>query len=333
MNWSKGFSASFYATIVDVGTWVDTERIEITDGKVNRSLSDLQESAQIGCVRYDQSQERWLRICMDVTQNGDSAHVPMFTGLAVSPDRDINGNLTTNSVVCYSVLKPAQDVLLQRGWYAGKGLDGAELVKDLLSVTPAPKTVTGNGAKLTANIIAEDGESNLSMAVKILNAIDWRIRIQGDGTIEICPQPTSLSARFDNLENDSVEPRLKASFDWYELPNVYRVISGNKCAIARDSAAIKERGREIWVEDKSPAFNGSESITMYAERKLQQAQIAAYTVSYDRRFHPDVRIGDLVELHYPAQGIDNIFRVTSQAIDLRAGARTSEGVERYEQAF
>jgi len=333
MNWSKGFTSTCYASLMDAGAWVATNRIEITGGKVTRSDSDLQESAEIGCVDYDQSKERWIRINMDVTQDGDSAHVPVFTGLAVSPDRDINGNLTTNSVVCYSVLKPAQDVLLKRGWYAGKGLNGAEIVRDLLSVTPAPKTITGNGAKLTANIIAEDGESNLSMAVKILNAINWRIRIHGDGVIEICAQPKKTSARFDNLANDSIEPKVKATFDWYDLPNVYRVVSGNKCAEVKDSAAIKARGREIWQQDTSPAFNGSESITTYAQRKLQEAQVAAYSVSYDRRFHPDVRIGDLVEIHYPAQNIDDVFRVTSQAIDLKAGGRTSEGVERYEQAF
>lgn len=333
MNWSKGFLASYYATLIDVDTWLDTNRIEITQGKVNRTDSDLQESAQVTCVRYPYTDEKWIRLYLDSSQTGATAHVPVFTGLAICPDKDINGALTTGSVICYSVLKPAQDVLLKRGWYAGKGMNGAGLVADLLSVTPAPKVVQGNSPKLTANIVAEAGETCLTMAKKILNAINWRLRIEGDGTIWICPQADSVAATFDALDNDSIEPRVKVSYDWYDCPNCYRVVSGDRCAEVKDSTAIRARGREIWIEDTSPAFNGSESITMYAQRKLDELQYAAYKVSYDRRYHPGVRVGDLVALNYPAQKINNVFMVTSQAVDFTAGGKTSEEVVRYEQSL
>lgn len=331
VDWSKGFSASYYATLVDAGTWIDTTRLEITQGKVNRSDSDLQDSAQITCVRYPYTNEMWMRLYMDVTQEGASAHVPLFTGLAICPDREINGALETGSVICYSVLKPAQDVILKRGYYASKGREGAELVADLLSVTPAPKIVQSGSPRLSAHIVAEAGETCLTMARKILTAINWRIRLHGDGSIEICPQANEVGARFDALDNDAIEPRLKVSFDWYDTPNAFRAVSGNTCAEVRDTAAIRARGREIWKEDRSPAFNGSESIAMYARRKLDELQWTAYRVSYDRRFHPDILVGDLVELHYPAQKVDNIFRVGSQAIDFTAGGKTSEEVVRYEQ--
>lgn len=332
MRWDKGFTAAYYAANIDVGTWLDTTRIEITQGKINRTDSDLQDSAQITCVRYPYTNERWIRLYMDATQEGASAHVPLFTGLAICPDRDIDGAVETGSVICYSVLKPAQDVLLPRGWYAAKGLRGAEIVASLLSVTPAPKIVQSGSPKLTAHIVAEAGESCLTMARKILKAINWRIRLHGDGTIEICPQASNISASFDALDNDAIEPRLRVTFDWYDTPNVYRAVSGNSCAEVRDSAAIKARGREVWKEDRSPAFNGSESISMYAKRMLDESQWAAYKVSYDRRFCPDVTVGDLVSLHYPAQGVDNIFRVNSQAISCEAGGKTSEEVVRYEQS-
>lgn len=330
LDWSKGFSVAYYATIVDAATWLDSERIELIQGKVNRSDSDLQESAQLTCKPL--SDETWIRINMDVSQEGASDHVPLFTGLAICPDREIDGAHETGSVVCYSVLKPAQDVLLPRGWYAPKGREGAELVEELLSVSPAPKSVYGGSPRLSANIVAEAGESCLTMARKILTAINWRLRLLGDGTIEICPQAENVSVMFSTADNDSIEPKVKVSFDWFDTPNVYRAVSGNTCAEVRDAAAIRARGREIWVEDRSPAFNGSESIAMYARRKLDESQWAAYKVSYDRRYHPDVLVGDLIELHYPAQKIDNIFMVSSQAVDLVAGGRTSEEVVRYEQS-
>lgn len=328
MNWSKGYSAAFYAALVDTDTWRDYERIEITGGNISRSTAELKESADIDCTFYDQSRERWIRIYMDTEQDGGAAHVPLFTGLAVSPDKDINGLLVTNQVACYSVLKPAQDILLQRGWYAGKGRRGADLIEELLAVTPAPIEIEDESPKLPSYIVAGDGESHLSMALKILDAIGWRIRITGDGTIHICKPAEEPVAAFDNLDSDSIEPHVTVKFDWYSCPNVYRVISGDKCVEVKDTDAIEARGREVWAEDKSPAFNGSETKTMYAKRKLTEAQQTAYTVSYDRRFHPDVTVGDLINLNYPAQDIAGSFYVTSQNITLGPAAKTSETVER-----
>ena len=117
MDWSKGFSATYYMSIVDPVTWRDVDRIEIKGGEISRSESELVESADVDCVRYDQSSERYVRIWLNTRQEGGrSSHIALFTGLATSPNRDINGILTTNKVQCYSVLKPAKDVLLQRGW-------------------------------------------------------------------------------------------------------------------------------------------------------------------------------------------------------------------------
>ena len=38
-------------------------------------------------------------------------------------------------------------------------------------------------------------------------------------------------------------------------------------------------------------------------------------------------VGDMVRLHYPAQGLDGLFRVKSQNIELGYNARTTEEVE------
>lgn len=323
-------------TIVDPATWKDMSRIDITGGKVSKKTdSELRESADIDCVRYDQTAERWIRVRMDTKQNGAADHVALFTGLATSPDRDVDGNLSTNSVQCYSVLKPAQDILLPRGWYVPAGSDGARAAAELLNATPAPKFVSDGSSALQWNLIAEDGETNLSMALKILEAIDWRLRIDGDGTIRIMPRATEISATMDYLEQDMLEPKIKVAYDWFSCPNVFRAIADDMTAIARDDEpssplSTVSRGREIWAQETDCDLSDSESIADYAVRRLKELQIASQEASYDRRYHPNVVPSDLIRLKYPGQGLDGIYLVESQDISLAKNASTSEDAVRYE---
>lgn len=335
MNWSKGFSASCYVKTVDPDSWRDVDKLDIYGGSVKRSDGDLAEAASLDFTNYDQTAERWIRVWMDVRQGGDSGHVALFTGLATSPERDINGRMSTSSVDCYSVLKPAQDVLLPRGWYAPAGAEGAALVAMLLDVTPAPKIIEEGSPALTAPYIAEEGESNLTMARKLLEAINWRIRITGDGRIHIEPKASQPVVTFDNIEYDAVEPELKIGCDWYACPNVFRAIQGDSSAVAVDDDptsifSTASRGREIWMEENDVNLTNAESLQAYAQRRLKEEQNVVYSANYDRRFHPDVNVGDLIRLQYPEQNITGIFRVTSQSIDLESGGRTSEEAERYE---
>ena len=43
---------------------------------------------------------------------------------------------------------------------------------------------------------------------------------------------------------------------------------------------------------------------------------------------PDIFVGDLVRIRYPKQGLDSVFEVTSQKIELGPGGRTSEEVRK-----
>ena len=335
MNWALGYTASIYIKIVDTGTWKDTDRIEITGGSVDRTASGLMESASVDCIGYDSTAERWIRIWMDVRQDGSADHVPVFTGLAIAPQADINGRLTKNTLECYSVLKPAEDILLPLGWYAPAGSAGADLIGRLLDPCPAPVVIADNSPILSDPIVAENNENNLTMIWRILDAIDWRIRTEGDGTIHVEPKPTEASAAFDASEYDVIEPELSMTRDWYSCPNVFRAVQAGQSAIARDEDAdspfsIPSRGREIWASESNVKLGSGESLQMYANRRLKELQNAVLVAQYDRRYHPDVFVGDLVRLHYPEQGLDGLFRVTSQSIDLETSGRTSETGERYE---
>lgn len=333
MNWAKGYTASYHMTVVDPATWRDTQVIDITGGTIKKENSSLMESADVTCMRYPRKVEQWVRIWLDAKQGEASEHLPLFTGLAVSPDREINGLIETNPVQCYSVLKPAGDILLERGWYAPEGFKGSLLVKQLLGVSPAPIIEEEFSPSLATSIIAEDGESNLSMATKILNSINWRLKISGNGTITICSKPQKEIARFDSLEMDIVEPQIKASYDWYSCPNVFRAIEEDLIGIARDDSpdsplSTVSRGREIWAEETNCDLADNETVAEYAFRRLREEQQKEMTVSYDRRFVPDVVPNDIVNLHFPAQQINGNFVIKSQSIELGYGARVSEEVAR-----
>ena len=332
MNWNDGFSARYYATVVDPQSWKDVERFDIVSGSISRNDDSLRESADVDCVNRRPSGEQWIRIYLDARQGGATEHIPLFTGLATSPSWKINGATETNPLECYSVLKVSDDILLPRGWYAPAGANGAGLIADLLKQsTPAPVVISGESPRLQNYIVAEDGETCLSMVDKILTAIGWRIKILGDGTIVVCERSGTVSATYDSIHNDAIKPQVSMDSDWYDCPNVFRATVGDVAAVARDDSeesalSTKNRGREVWAEEKDCKISTSESLGEYAMRRLKELQRSSTTVSYSRRYNPNVLVGDMIRLNYPKQGVIGDYIVTSQSITLGFGAETSEEV-------
>ena len=335
MDWNKGFSASYYATFVDPTSWRDLERFEITEGSISMGGDELRCSATLGAVGYERGTEKIVRIYLDARQTGDAELVPLFTGYAASPQQTFNGILETNPIDLYSVLTPVRDVLLQRGWYAPAEVPAGVLIKSLLAPTPAPVDIVDNSPALQEAIIAEDGESNLSMIDKILSAIDWRLRITGDGTIQIMPKATEASAEYDPLDNDAIEPEIEVVQDWYQCPNCFRAVAGDLTAVARDDSensafSTVNRGREVWMEETDCDMNAGETIEEYALRRLKEEQKISTTASYKRRYNPNLFVTDLVQLSYPKQGLEGLFRIETISISLGYGCSCDEEVTKYE---
>lgn len=343
MDWDKGYSARYYISILDKDTLRDIDRIELTGGSIKRTSTDLRESADLDCVDYNTNQEQYIRVWLDAKQDGGSSHTPLFTGIATSPGRDINGRYVTNSLECYSLLKIAQDILLPRGWYAPAEMSGESLLRMLLEPVKAKLDIAENAPSLSQAIIAEDGENNLSMIDKILSAINWRMKLDGYGNIIIGPEAymidqrddsivvRSLSGRFGALDNDILEPSLTITYDWFGCPNVFRAVMDDSAAVARDEDeksvySIKNRGREIWAEETDCQLNDNETLAEYAFRRLKELQRVSTNISYDRRYMPDIYPSDIVELNYPAQNIQGNYYITSQSITLGYNAKTSEEV-------
>lgn len=341
MDWSKGYSVSYYLTFVDTETWCDLERAEISEGSINRSYDGLRESASVTCKQSFTDVERWVRIYMDINQSGSRAHNAIFTGLATSPSFRYNGNITTNSYECYSVLKPVEDIVLLRGWFVNAGASGARVILDLLKNTLAPASIpeeyiNDESQYVKDYIVAEDGETALSMIERILLSIKWRLRIKGDGSISVEPCASKSSYIFDPLYFDIIEPEVTVSSDWFSIPNVFCAISEGLTAIAKDEnessiVSIPNRKREVWMVETNCDLSDKETIEEYAKRRLNDEQKMFQTVSYTRRYVDDILPGDIITLNYPKQNVIGDYEITSQSITLGYSGATNEEVMVYER--
>lgn len=327
MIWSKGYTSAYYATIVDAKTWRDTKRLELTAGKISRSTDELMESADIDIT--ENIGEQWIRIWLEAEQGGIET-VPLFTGLISTPKRNIDGFRESYNAECYSVLKPVDDILTERGFYIPAEVPAPNAAARLLRKGIAPVEVAGGTLPtLTEAIIAEDGETCLTMARRVLDAINWRIRIDGRGVIRIEPDTDNVALMIGSNNEDIMELSITDEQDWFSCPNVLRAISGDLTAIARDDdpkskLSTVSRGREIWAEEGSVTLSDTESLADYANRRLRELQSPARKVTYKRRYHPNVAVGSKLHINYPEINIDGDFCVTSQSIELTYGCTTNE---------
>lgn len=336
MEWEKGFSARYYAEIVDPETWRSVKRFEIVSGNIDRQSKEaLIESADITVKKLVGNGEIWIRIWLDARKGrGAAEHVALFTGLTAAPEKKVNGNRNEFGLECYSVLKPASEVLLNRGWYANTTVEGANIVKRLLSVTPAPIRVAGLSPKLLKPIISENGETHLSMARKILEAMDWMMYISGNGEITIRERSDKIKAIY-GIERDMIEPSITDKNDWYSCPNIFRAVSGSSIAIARDDdinspLSVAARQREIWKEDTDCKLSDEELLAAYAQRRLKEEQSISRTLKYKKRYDPSAVVEDVIRIVYPCQNIIGNFRIYNQKITLGHGCKVEEEVMQIE---
>lgn len=334
MDWSKGFSASYYATIVDPVIWSDLERIEISSGSISRTDSDVMETASVECEYFDVMRELWIRIYLEVKQNDELYKGPLFTGLLTAPNHSIsNGHITTN-IDCQSVLKPAKDILLDRGWYVPSVTNSGKVIKDLLSVSPAPIIIEDGSPDIGLNIIAEDGETRLSMVEKIIDSTPgWSLKITGNGEIYYGKQSNIPSIIFDENAYDAIGLDITFENSWHECPNVLRVEGDDIVVIVKDedpesSLSIPSRGREIWDTEYNSTAGTIDELTLFARQTLKERQENLYKISYTRRYQPDLNLSDVVELNYPRYNILGKYRIESQTINLEYGVSVSESAVR-----
>ena len=331
IDFTEGYGVGFYATLFDPVLWIEYGRFGITGGSINRTNTDLRQSASLSLIDYDETIERWIRVYAFAEQLGEQTRVPLFTGIATSPSISYKGSVATYNLQCYSVLKPIQDIFLEPGWYVDKSANGLNTIRDLLAPIGAPVETNGDSAAIEDVIVAEGNETNLSMIEKILEAIDWIMQIEGDGTIVLSPHYTEPVTMLSGSINNVVETSFSKDRDWFDCPNCLRVIYGDSSAVAKDEdpesmLSIQNRGREVWSVEENPALAEDELLSEYAHRRLGELQELSETASYTRRYLPGVNVDDVIRLGY--SDLNGDFTITSQSITLGKNITTSETVKR-----
>lgn len=325
MDWTNGMTSSYYVMDVDPTSWLDTNRREILSGEIDRTPDGLQTSASLEMSEVPSS---WIRIYMVAEQDGVE-RVPLFTGLATSPERELDGQRQKRKVTCYSVLTPASKKTLDRGYYIPANVDAPRAVKKLLDCTPAPiKIADADHPKLLEAVIAEDNETALSMACKVLDGIGWTYMVNGEGVIELSPKSQEVKYTID-ADHDILGLQVTDSKDVFDVPNILRCTYGDMVAEARDDDPESElstisRGFEVWEMESEVILGDNESLQSYTRKRLKELQTPARTISYNRRFIPELFPGDIIRINYPAEGLDGFFKITSQSFELTHGSEVAE---------
>lgn len=332
-DWAAGYSAYYQAVGVNPDTWLDDGRrtYEIIDGTISNSDDLLMQSADFTVKEQIPEMESWIRIYLCARQDGAMARVPLFTGLISNPERQVMSNRTEYKLQCYSILKPLDDILLPRGWYAPIDMPVKEALKSFFRDSPCRSVLLDSSKRLTEPLIAEDDETELTMVLKILEAMNWRMVITGAGEIEVKEYSTDPVAKFAAVDRDMIESGVTAEYDLFSCPNCFRAISDDLTAIARDDSRFSQlstvsRGREIWAQETDVVIGAGESLSAYAMRRLKEMQKTGMKLSYSRRFDPAVAVGDYIEIRYPEKNLSGIYRVTSQSITLGTIPKVSEEV-------
>lgn len=330
MDYTKGYSAVFYAMLLDPVNWMETERVELISGSISRTSSGLRQSANLQVRDFDQTRERYIRVYMDTRQEADVDHVALFTGLASAPREDTDGVVKTHDLECFSVLLP-MDIPLLLGEYIPYGMNAGTAIRRLMKPVYAPVVIEDGTPALEDYIVAEENETNVTMVQKILVAIGWQLVIDGDGTIRVRPRSEKPAASFSAIAADIIERNPSKTMDWYKAPNVVRATSGDAVAIARDDdpsspLSTVVRRREVVDEEKDVTLASDEGLAEYTKRKLKEKQQIAESADYPRRFMPGVTVGDMVDINYDR--LQGEYEVTSQNINLTYNAQTQEHVER-----
>lgn len=328
MDYTKSYTAAFYAAFLDPVSWIETgEKLKLVSGNISRTDDGLRHTASLVVRGYDETVDRWARIYMDSDQNGNRAHEALFTGIISTPDDSQNNAVIDVNLQLYSSLKAAEDIDLDLGWYVPAGANLEPVIRELMRSQPAPVFVDGTMPRLEETLVAEQNENCLTMTNTILDVINWRLQIEGDGTLVFSPKPIDPVMVFSAEENDVVKAgSVRKQHDYFEIPNVLRATSGDNTAVVRDEQNINARGREITATEDNVSLTDNESITEYALRRMTELQTKTETVSYNRRYLPEVKVGDMIEAGY--KDVSGRYIVTSQSFGLTPAAETSETVKR-----
>lgn len=345
VDWLKTMQQTFSFYKVDPKTWKDTTPIKtVLSCDINRDLSDeLIENASITADDIDG--EFYMRVYLDVTQNGRFNHIPLGTFLVQTTRSKFDGKQSQLSIEAYSPLIELREKDPPVGFYFSTGeniVSSAE--SQIKNHTRAPfiQTYTdANNLNDKTGFVAELDEDWLAYLAAYLKNIEARFALTELGEISIVKNISADKLQpvweYRDDENSILYPEISTDQDLYNIPNVVELIisrSDRPGAIIRavndnpnSIISTVNRGREIIHRVSNPnvySYDTTEKLQKLAEDTLDQLSSVDYNITYKHGFCP-VKLGDCVLINYRKSGLINIrAKVISQTIHCEPGCPVDE---------
>lgn len=320
--------------LVNQDSWRDAEPLDsVTGCKATRDTSsEARESAQLtfdGPLRG----EFWVRCYIDCEQDGGSERVPIGTWLVQTPTRRMDGRVSEVSAVAYSPLHVLREERVPVLWHAPAGGYCADLARQVCEeYGVAPVVASRSAARLAEHYVAPAGATALEVARTLASAAGMDVSVDALGRVTIQPvqEPSALlpSWTFRDDERSIIEPDADEELDWYSIPNVCEVVSGDFIGRAvnddpSNMLSTQARGRRVVlrVEDPDELKSGAnqELADLVAAKRLSEACSLERTVQVSHGLCP-LRAGQCAEVDWRAMGLRIVGLVTRQEIDVATGA-------------
>ena len=330
MDWTRGYSSEWTVMAVDRDTWADAGIVEgVREVSISRDCTDSVPLLETGTMTLDADsfEWEWCRIYMVANQVAP-VKVAIATMLFERQSSHFEKGARTLNARGRSVLQPVADRSMTRGSYAPAGTNGANFVANLLrECTPAPVNVDGSFT-LVDDVVFDLGCSYLDAVWAVLNAANWCMQIDGDGTINIRKMPTEPSLELSRANAGVLIPGIDDDYSIVDIPNRYIAVDDGEIAMATNDsgseASYNKRGRWVDYVDESPVLVDGETLQSYADRKLVEMSTIMRKYSYQREYWPDVVPYSIVRATMPNNGIDGDLRVLSQSLECGRGVVISE---------
>ena len=331
MDFAKSYSATWRVFRVNRDTWADAEQLlNVDSASITRTADgSLLESGSLEVT--GDFEPDYYRIVMTAEQSGEVRRIDVGTLLFDVTGGKVNYGTTVHDMDGFSVLYPASVTTILTGEYAPAGCDGAEYAAQLLaSAINAPVQVEGRFT-LNEHIVHEIGTSVLDAAWGVLEAGNFIIQIDGRGVVHIRPKPTTPSLILDSSNMKLLTNGVDFTTDISQIPNRYIVIEDNIRTIAVNNdpdspVSTVSRGYCVDEVDESPKPVNGETMSAYAERRLEELSYMQDERSYTREYSPDVYLYSIVRA--TIDGLQGNLRVLSQTVTCNYGVTVAEKAAR-----
>ena len=335
MDWSAGYHATWRVFRVDRRTWADAELVGgVSEVEVERTCDEDAPLLERGSMVVDAAigdafQEGYYRVVMTATQGSESRRVDVATLLCCSVEGDVNRRVDTREVLGRSVLYPASVTELETGSYVPAGVDCVSFCAVLLRASINAPIVKGGSFVLDEHLVFDGGTTVLGAVWKVLDAGGYVIQIAGDGTVSIGPKPTDPALVLDRANARLLHPTIHHQLDYSEVPNRYIASDGGDEAVAvnDDPSSMTSTVTRGWVHDvrdDSPTRVNGETLTAYAQRRLEEESMVYDVRTYTREWWPDIFPFSVVRGSLASVDLDGDLRVVSQTLTCGLGITVEE---------